>query len=81
MNVEGFFSSAREVAHAAIAVIGTLTASAALVATLLSVCGLHVTDLQVVQSLGEVGAAVALLSKLIDSVHSAITSGYVGGAK
>ena len=72
--MQKIFSTAREIAHAAIAVIGALSAASALIVTALDVCGVHITDAQLIQALGVAGGVAVLISKGIDSLNNAVTS-------
>jgi hypothetical protein len=68
------FSQLREWSHAAVAVLGILAASTALIVTVLALFGVHVTEADVAQKLGGVGALVTLLSKAVDSWNNAQTA-------
>lgn len=68
------FEKAREIAHAAVAVIGVLAGSGALIVTTLQQFGVNISEAQIMQELGVAGVGAALLSKLIDSVHNAVTT-------
>lgn len=68
------FSKAREVAHAAVAVLGALAGAQALVLTFLASFGVHISALDLSQKVGAAGAVLALLSKGIDSLNNAITT-------
>ena len=72
--VTGFFSTLREWSHAAIAIIGVLTAGVAGVVTTINSFGVHITDLQAVQGLGVAGGIATLISKLVDSANNAVTT-------
>ena len=66
------FSDLREIAHAAVAIIGALGMATGLIAVSLDTVGIHVTDEQTAAALAGVGAVVTLLSKLIDSINNAV---------
>lgn len=66
-------STAREVAHAVVAVIGVGVASAGAIAGAVSALSGHaVTAAEVSGPIIAIGSAITLLSKLIDSANSAI---------
>jgi hypothetical protein len=73
-GLTGLFSTAREWAHAAVAIIGLLTAGVAGVVTTINSFGIHITDLQAIQGLGIAGGIATLVSKLIDSANNAFTT-------
>ena len=69
------FSTAREISHAAIAIIGAASASVALIVSVLAFLGVHVTNEQAIQVLGVAGGIAVLISKGIDSLNNAVTTG------
>jgi hypothetical protein len=73
-GVTKLFSTLREWAHAAVAIIGLLTAGVAGVVTTVNSFGIHITDLQAIQGLGIAGGIATLISKLIDSANNAFTT-------
>ena len=73
-KLEDIASTAREVAHALVAILGSAAASAGLIVTLLESVGVHVTAAQVAQQAGAAGMAAVLISKAIDSANNAITT-------
>jgi hypothetical protein len=72
--MQAAFSKAREIAHAAVAVLGSLAASQALVLTFLASLGVHISALDLAQKVGAAGAVLAVVSKGIDSLNNMVTS-------